>query len=186
MRELITHGQKLLELCRSMEHDQVVHCILDSKEMNSYINKITSDKDTATQVMHDTILSFIRSCMKEDFAFKKTPVAYMKSIAKYTNIRLERKRDKISTIEFVDYKIEPEIYKVDYDLKETIEGLLHKISEDCREILLLWALKYRMLEIAEKLDYNSESYVKKKKHLCLKKLIRVVDDNPKLKEELKL
>lgn len=186
MKLRIEDSKKLVELCKDMRHDEVIECVMYNEEVVNYIQKITDDKDQYTQVMHDTILSLIRSCMKEGFSFDKNPIAYIKSIAKYINIKLSKAKIKNHTIDISTMKEIPLMYEVNYDIKEILGRLLGNISIDCKEILELWAMKYRMTEISKRLSYNSENYAKKKKHLCLKKLIVLVDRDPKLKEELRL
>jgi len=124
--------------------------------------------------------------MKKDFTFKKKPIAYVKAIAKYINFRSIKGNQKNETIDIENHLLEADVYEPNFELKEVLTKLLLQISDDCKEVLLLWALKYKMSEIAEKLNYSSESYSKKKKHVCLKKLIRVLENDLKLKEELRL
>lgn len=186
MKTLISNGDRLIKLCRDMDHDEVIMCIINNDEINNYVSKIANDKDTAQQVMHDTILSFIRSCMKEGFVFNKNPIAYIKAIAKYTNYKLLKQNKEYQPTGIDSYDLDSNLYELNYDLKDLLEKLLLEISEECKEILHLWAMKFRMVEIAEKLNYNSESYMKKKKHFCLKKLIAAVEKNPDLKKELRL
>jgi len=186
MIPLIEDDKRLIMLCKSMNHDDVIKCIMNDEEVKGFIIKLTSNKDTATQIMHDTVLSFIRSCMREDFQFQKKPIAYIKSIAKYINIKLSKIEIQNSKIRLDYDSLNSATYEVNYDLKEILDQLLSKISIDCQEVLELWAMKYRMKEIAKTLNYSSEGYAKKKKHLCLKKLISVVDRNSKLMKELRL
>lgn len=186
MYRLLDDGNAVIKLCQEMNHDKVIHCIINNSEIKNYIDRITNDKDSAKQVMHDTVLCFVRSCMKKDFIFKKNPTAYIKGIAKYINIKSKKNTQHFSDIDIDNHGSTEEFYQPKFELKGIVSQLLDKISDDCKEVLLLWALKYKMSEIAEKLNYTSEGYVKKKKHLCLKKLINVVEKDLKLKEELRL
>jgi len=186
MNRLIEDGPKIIELCQDMNHDEVIQCILNNSEIKNYIDRITMDKDLSMQVMHDTILSLIRSCMKKDFVFKKNPIAYVKAIAKYINYKSIKEHKKQASVNIDNQPLVVDAYMPNFELREIMQDLLHKISVDCKEVLLLWSMKYKMSEIADKLYYNSESYTKKKKHFCLKKLIKVVEGDLKFKKELRL
>lgn len=189
MKTLFEDGRKLIELCKAGKEDEVINAMLTDVEMNKFISYLVKgDKIAFDTLMHDTILSFIRSCLKEGFNISNSPIAYAKTIAKNNWLMIQRKKE-IKTISIDDTTVFKELsssYIIDHDKKAVVEALLSKVPEDCRQILYYWAMKYKMSEIAETLDINSAAYVKKKKHLCLKKLITAIENDPKYKEELKL
>lgn len=190
MTDLILDKRKLVDLCRQGKEDLVIAEILNNKELNNYISSLVGNNspDDKSTVLHDTTLNFIRSCMKKEFKLDKQPLAYIKTIAKNVwYMQLRKKRVKKISIDEHEIEIkQEESYFVNYEIKEITDKILANISEDCQQVLLLWAKKYRMQEIASEMEYASEKYAKKKKHLCLKKLIAFVEQNPHLKEELKL
>ena len=186
MNDVLQDGPLLIKLCKEMNHDAVVNSVLNNNEVKNYINKIASNKDASTQLMHDTILSLIRSCMKVDFEFKSDPISYVKAIAKYINYTYFKQEKKISQLNVQNSVMEYNTYVIDFDLKDLLQGFLGLLSDDCKDILLLWSMKYKMSEIAQRLEYNSIGYTRKKKHFCLKSLVSKVDNHPKLKEELRM
>ncbi len=68
------------------------------------------------------------------------------------------------------------------------ERLFHKyfqsISEKCRQILQLFLKGHTAVVIAEKLNFTSDSYVRKRKKICLETLIEMIKKDPKSKELL--
>jgi len=189
MKTIFEDGIKLIELCKVGKEEEVINIMLTDVELIKFISHLVKgDKVAFDTIMHDTVLSFIRSCQKEGFSISNSTLAYAKAIAKNNWLMILRKNE-IKTTSFDDvnsFTETPCSYIIDHDQKAVVQALLNKVPEDCRQILYHWALKYKMSEIAETLDINSAAYVKKKKHLCLKKLIAAIENDPKYKEELKL
>lgn len=51
--------------------------------------------------------------------------------------------------------------------------LLNQLGEKCKEILLMWAMKIPMKEIAEEMSYKSADVAKKTKERCMKTLVEI-------------
>lgn len=79
----------------------------------------------------------------------------------------------------------PELVLADRELESEVDQLLGLLGEKCRMVLELWKLSYSMKEIAEKLGYKTEGVARKKKRLCMKQLLDILDKNPALMERLK-
>ena len=187
MKTIKTYGSdELIELCRNGKEEEVVQLMLQDRSLIKYIASLTKAKDIRKSILHDTILSFIRTCMKKDFEITTNPLSYIKGIARNYWLQELRKNNKQVVPLDSDYDLSTtDTYLIDNDRKAVFEKLLSLISIDCREILKLWSFKYKMKEIADKMDFSSEGYAKKKKHLCLKKLISLVENDPKLKKEIR-
>lgn len=191
MSNLIEDKDRLVQYCRdSSKQALVIKAIINNGELKKYIRSIVSRKESSSYqtVMNDTIISFIRSCMKPEFELEKRPLSYIKRIAKNIWLMNVRKENgAISTYQLThdeSTQIE-QLYTIQKERKQLVTELLSRITTECKDILLLWAKTFKMKEIAAKLNYSTEKYVKKKKHLCLKKLVAIVNKNPKLKSELK-
>ena len=86
--------------------------------------------------------------------------------------------------------IENEVVDLDARVVERMEegekrNLMYKhfftLSEDCKKILELFFAKTPMKKIAEMLE-TSESYVKKRKHICKTRLMQNVQNDPLFNE----
>ena len=187
---LLSNSEEVIVLCQDpATMNNVIIEILNNRSLNIHIGGLLRkysdpiiDKDS---IMNDTIISFIKFCNKKDARIQSSVVSYLKRIA--TNIWLLhiRKHKKENHLELDSSLKSIEIINIiDKDAKKSISQLLNQIKSDCKEILELWALNYRMSEIASKLKYDSEGYLRKKKYLCLKKLISLVNSNQDLKSEL--
>ena len=79
-----------------------------------------------------------------------------------------------------DYADSPEDMMIIRETRSELNNVLAFLGENCKKILTLWALKYNMNEIAQEAGYKNANSVKKKKFGCMKKLMRIIEDNPHL------
>ena len=80
---------------------------------------------------------------------------------------------------------DPELIMISKDQQEKISVLMDQLGPSCRKVLELWKLNYSMREIAQALNYKNEAVARKKKRLCLKKLLDILEEQPQWKEWLK-
>lgn len=187
MKSIDKIGKELVEMCRSGRHEEVVKVIISDKTLERHITTLCKGDKVKTQsIKHDTIISFVRTCLKPSFELTSPPMGYLKTIAKNYCLLSQRKKN-LNTIELTDdLAFFNEVHFYDSERKTILSNILKEISEECQSILRMWAMRFKLKEIAVKLSISSEAYTKKKKQICLKKLIAIVENNPKLKEELKL
>jgi DNA-directed RNA polymerase specialized sigma24 family protein len=168
----------------------LIRSILNNRKLRSFIKSMVREKHTssidADHILNDTILIFLKAAIQKDFKVATSPLAYIKGIARNVWLmELRKNNNPHVNAEKMDLSHMEPLNVIQFDKEKVIENLLSQIGEDCKKVLLLWAHKFKMTEIAEKLNYQSEGYARKKKMLCLKKLISHVDSHPQLKEELK-
>ena len=189
MNPLIDDPLKIVASCKGGNKEDVIIALLSDRKLQKFVMYLVEGNKVAyDSLMHDTVLSFVRTCMKPNFVIEKNPRAYVKAIAKNAWL-MQKRKNKLKTVSIDDdeFKIElSSTYLVDNDKRSVVQKLLSKVPVDCQKILYLWAMKYRMKEIADAMDVESENYIKKKKHICIKKLIAAVENDPKFKDELKL
>lgn len=142
----------------------------------------------AIDFFSDAIVNFIKSCQRPGFQIESNMNNYIVGIAKnlflreVTKLKKQRQVDENLLRETI---VEPNIVILDCDKISPLRKLLNQLDETCRQVLLLWSEKRRMVEIAHIMNYKSEGMARKKKHLCLRKIYQIVDDNPVLKEQLR-
>lgn len=189
-KRVIESAELVLEYIKTpLKRDYLIRQMLEDKELANYIRKLQQTNTgviDAEQILHDTILSFIRSVSKTGFKFEKKPIAYLKTIARnLVYMQLRKKRRPTESIdEHKDISQVEDLYLVNSERRQIVSKILNQIDEKCMSILNLWAHQYKMSEIAQILEYDSVKYLKKKKGLCLKKVIDLVNKSPKLKAEL--
>lgn len=70
------------------------------------------------------------------------------------------------------------------ELKELLEDQLVIVGKTCKDILYMWANGYSMQEIMTKLELVSLEATRKRKHICLKKLLANINNNSQMKSIL--
>lgn len=193
MNSILENAELTLETARDKSRRNVlIKEILENAEFvnwaNSFVLRNGGGQDDVQTVINDTVLNFIKVCLKPDFQLK-TVQGYLKGSAKNIWYQIFRKRKAYTTMDIVGDAGEEESITGDLiqkEKKELLNILLDKIGDDCKRILTLWAYNMRMKEIAAQLNFSSEGYVKKRKHICLKRLIQVSQDHPGILKELKL
>ena len=192
MNSILENAELTLETARDKaRRNSLIKEILENAEFvnwaNSFVLRNGGGKDDVQTVINDTVLNFIKVCLKPDFQLKSVQ-GYLKGSAKNIWYQIFRKRKGFTSLDLVADQSEEESITIDLiqrEKKKLLNILLDKISEDCKQILTLWAYNMRMKEIASKLNFSSEGYVKKRKHICLKRLIAVSQDHPEILKELK-
>ena len=70
------------------------------------------------------------------------------------------------------------------EVKRVLMQALSKLSEKCRELLLLWSQSYSMTEIAAQLGYADEDSAKNRRRTCHLSLMKYLEEHPMIKQEL--
>ncbi|MCP4310548.1 MAG: RNA polymerase sigma factor [Bacteroidetes bacterium] len=147
------------------------------------IHNAGSDSDAEDIFQEALIIIFKKIRDDSGFELTSTFTTYIYSVARLLWLKHLRKikkieidplnRDMEERIEFE----EPSPVE-DKDLRLAIyQRTLQKIPEDCQKILRLTAEDINSKEIARKLGFRSEGYVRKRRHFCKEYLItRIKDD----------
>lgn len=189
--------QELIAKIRGTEKDRaaVVNYIYkDSnlkKSIKSYVLNHYGNEDDAIIIFDDMIVQFIKSVFsKSDFKIDGELSAYLMGIAKHLWFAESKKRMKMKQWDSIENKdfVDQDTISIDQILSEEkrtlLLNVLSHIGKNCKEVLMYWANGYAMDEIAQKLNYKSEGMVRKKKSVCLKELITVVQLRPEIKKAL--
>jgi len=70
------------------------------------------------------------------------------------------------------------------DRQALVDEALAPLSGACRQVLRLWSLGYSMEEVARMVGYRNAGSAKKKRSVCMKKLVGFLKERPQLKKEL--
>lgn len=142
-------------------------------------------------VYNRTLLQFVKTVVqKPDFEINTDLYSYLSGVAKYVWFGILRKKgnkihDDIDEHRDIAGVGNPESLLIDESKKELIQSLLDKLGKNCREVLMYWANGYSMKEIAQMMEYKSDIMARKKKHLCFKQLLKLLEEYPELKELLR-
>jgi RNA polymerase sigma factor (sigma-70 family) len=158
-------------------------------DVQKYIRSRSGTKEMIEDVFQEGVVHLIMNIRKGNYKGEGSIKGYLFGICR--NIWLKklnkeiRHRDeaKVMKVEEVDYQT-PEYYLIDEEKKNILDKVLSRLGEMCKKVLTLWKLNYSMKEIAVEVGYKSEGVVRKKKHQCMKNLIKLVKEKPELKELL--
>lgn len=154
----------------------------------SYVDRIVQfvlshqgSAEEAKDVFQDAIISLLTGIREEKFAGQSSLYTYLYAISKnlwYKRFNRSVRADAYRNSLEEGTEAGPDLYLVADDQQQQIHQLLGNLKDKCREVLLLWAQKYAMKEIAEQLGYRNEQVVRNKKNLCLKELKAQVKQHP--------
>lgn len=155
--------------------------------VGTLVNKGCSEAK-AIDFFSDAIVNFIKACQRPEFAIESNMNNYIVGIAKNLFLRevtKQRKERQLDENPLNETSVEPEIVILKNSKINPLRKLLDQLDATCRQVLLMWSEKKRMIEIAETMNYKSAGMARKKKHQCLRKVYQIVDNNTSLKEELR-
>ncbi len=80
---------------------------------------------------------------------------------------------------------QPEVLMLEEEQKDIIGRALKMLDETCQELLLLFRLSYSMEEITTTLNLGNANNARQRNFTCLKKLRKILENNPTLSNYLK-
>ncbi|MFZ1750381.1 MAG: sigma-70 family RNA polymerase sigma factor [Saprospiraceae bacterium] len=136
------------------------------------------------EVFQEAMVRFFRKAIEVEFELETTPEAYIYGIAR--NVYYSKKKMEVPTQEFSTQN-EQGFFDDHSDKKDVVniaKEILQLTTETCRQVLIFWSQNYNMTQIASLMSYKSEMMARKKKHECLKKLIRFLKENPSITQKI--
>lgn len=142
-----------------------------------------SDDDAEDVFQEALIIVFKR--LNDDAQFELTSAfkTYIYSICRLIwlkKLREQRKLDvtelKREMEEYIEFEEPPPVEDKDLRLAIYQRNLLH-IPEDCQHILRMTAENIKSKDIADKLGFRSESYVRKRRHFCKEFLVNKIKED---------
>ncbi|MEL6252330.1 MAG: sigma-70 family RNA polymerase sigma factor, partial [Bacteroidota bacterium] len=148
-----------------------------------FIQKRNGSREDAEDIFQDGIRFLILQVRAEKYHFSGELGAYLYGICK--NLWYKRFK-KMSREEALDERIyeekqeegDPELYLVSKDRQEKIKELMAGLGAACQKVLQMWQLSYSMKEIAVEMGYKNDAVARKKKRLCMKKLLDTLEKVP--------
>lgn len=148
-----------------------------------FIQKRNGSREDAEDIFQDGIRFLILQVRAEKYHAHGDLGAYLYGICK--NLWFKRFK-KISREEALDARAyeekqeegDPELDLVAKDRQEKIQELMSGLGAACQKVLQMWQLSYSMKEIAAELGYKNDAVARKKKRLCMKKLLEILEKAP--------
>jgi RNA polymerase sigma factor (sigma-70 family) len=152
-------------------------------EVVYYVKKNKGTEDEAKDVFQDAII-ILHKKAKEGLALQVALKSYFFSVCRNLWLMQLRKKKRLTVLDDVELQEnEPDLFnKMEQTQQENIfYKYYQQLPEQCRKILNLFFSKVPMKTIAEEMA-TSESYIKKRKHVCKEKLVSAIKNDPLYKE----
>lgn len=146
-------------------------------------NNSGSDDDAEDAFQEALIVIFKRLRDDEQFALTSAFGTYIYSVCRLIWLKKLRDQRKMDVTElnremeeYIEFEEPPPVQ--DKDLRMAIyQRNLTLIPEDCQNILIMTAQNIKSKDIADKLGFRSESYVRKRRHFCKEFLVNKIKDD---------
>lgn len=153
----------------------------------AYVSNSGGTTQDGEDVFQDAVALFDRSIRKGQFEHKSSLKTFFFSIAKFHWIGKRRRR---KTTEALTERKEdesapgPEAHYIAEERKKILESAVQHTGEKCKQLLSLYALSYKMEEIAQIAGLSSGAMAKKRVYQCRMKLRAYLMQHPHLLREL--
>lgn len=154
------------------------------QKISRLIENNNGSEDDAEDVFQETlIIIFKRLRENDDFALSSTFSTYIYSIARLIWLkklrdsrRMDVKKLDREMEDYIEFEEPPPV--LDKDLRLAVyQRNLRLIPEDCQKILTLTAQDVAAKEIAERLGFRSDGYVRKRRHFCKEFLVNKIKED---------
>ena len=178
----------ILDAIKNGQEDEVLKALYEKlyPHIEAFILKNSGTHDEAADVFQDAVLAFYKQVKKNRFDEHYTVSGFIFSISR--NMWYNRVKKRNRNIELNEETHDsPEEKNVMDDLiskerEANINYLLNLLEERCRTILIYAIFhKFSMTTIKQKMGFRSEDVAKTKHYKCKQKLIKVLKENPRLK-----
>lgn len=156
----------------------------DFGRISQMVIKNSGSEDDAEDIFQESlIIIFKRLRDEEKFDLTSSFSTYIYSIARLIWLKKLRESKKMEVTElnremeeYLEFEEPPPVQDKDLRLAVYQRNLL-LIPEDCQKILVLTAQDVSAKEIAEKLGFRSDTYVRKRRHFCKEFLVNKIKED---------
>lgn len=190
---MIVTEENIVSLIKSGKDREVVPVLYKKVYplVEYYILRNSGTKDDASDVFQDTLLLFYKQIIQNSFDEKYKVYGYLYKISLYKWMNKAKKNSKIKfvdEIENLDYLIEHETANdvISNPDENIIRKLFSSIGEKCIELMTYTTYTSLLLEdIMLRMELNSVAAVKMQLKRCKEKLLKQIEENPSLINQLR-
>lgn len=174
-------------------HDRALSTIYSKSSYEQavigYFRKKGLSTTDAQTLWTDLVIQFGKLVRNGKYEHQGNTTGYLMNLARYMFLNHLRSIGKHSHIDAEDINslqmsVEPESMYPG-ELHRLLQTQLQRLGGICQDLLNLWSRDYSMAEIQKKLNIVSPEATRKRKHMCMKKLLQYVDSDSKLQSQLK-
>lgn len=184
----------LVELIKGSpdERRKALGFLYDSDEYKnpviSFLRKKNLPKEDQLTLWTDVVLKFSTLVLNGKYQHQGKLLSFLLNLANFlclNHFRDQKKHSKVDTMDETHDEIATnQAYIYPHDLNNAINLVLNKLNDTCKKIITHWAEGYSMREIMVKIKLPSESATRKRKHICMKKLLSFVESKKDIYNQL--
>lgn len=151
-----------------------------------WVKENSGEEEDARDIFQEAMIALFKKCQGDDFELTCTLKSFLRIICRNLWLAKLRKKDKAlrADLQELDEMI------IDDNLQKHLEQAekrklffehFNLLGAKCKKILSEYFAKTPVKEIAKQLE-TSESYIKKRKFMCKKKLIESIQKDPMFNE----
>jgi RNA polymerase sigma factor (sigma-70 family) len=149
----------------------------------AFVQRMGGTREDAEDIFQDGIRVLISQVRAGKDHIQGELAAYLMGICRHLWYKKRARQQKAQNLRTQSREEEivlsdPEYLLVQEDQKQKLETLLERLPKGCRQVLIAWQMGYSMREIAAQTGYKSEGVVRKKKHQCMQKLLKILEKEP--------
>ncbi|GAB4420409.1 MAG: hypothetical protein OHK0039_34000 [Bacteroidia bacterium] len=150
-----------------------------------YITARNGSREEARDILQNAIVNLLLVVQQGRFEGKSSLQTYLISTAKFIWFRRFNRSLRQDSLEATEHDEPggelPDLLLIEDDQARQLHALMGSLKDKCMDVLGLWAQKFSMKEIAERLGYANEQVVRNKKNHCLNELKERVRTQPSVR-----
>ena len=170
------------------QDDRILHWLYDNyfKIARDHVMKNSGSEDDVSDVLQDSVIVLFEQISNDKLNLNTDLKGYFYGIVKNVWSAQLRKKQKTTEL-LID---QPDDDGTEESNKLLLEKIVSraftKLKPDQQLVLKLFAEGSSYDEIAQKLEFKSEEYARRKKYLCKEALMDIVKEDPEYHEYLRL
>jgi len=179
-------GQDRLQALRRLYEDDTLQV-----RISQHVRQNGGNLQDAEDIFHDGLVIFDRKVREGAIQDDANLAGYIYSVCRFLWRNRHRKTDRIDlTADQVDHGDHLAADRADFALlaqetRDMIDQVLRQLGDRCWQIMQLWKQDFSMDEIATQLGLSSSAMAKKNKYRCYQRLLKLLDKQPELCNQLK-
>lgn len=142
-------------------------------------------KEDARDVFQEGLMVLYQKVQQADFQIKNSFLTYFYAVCRNIWLNKLRKRPK-KKVTFDNELLSIEAEDPNINIEKNEQYFLYRqkflqLGKDCQKVLSLFLKKVKMEEITKRMGYGSVNYTKKRKFMCKKKLMELIQKDGKFK-----
>lgn len=176
-----------------VKRQRAITHIYQEKELKNQIialvTKNSGSRDEGIEIFHEGIIALDENIRKGKYEEKGKLRGYLYTLCRFLWLNKIKRSSKttytseLNQLDEVNFET-PESLSMSNEQKDILGQLLSRLGEKCEKILELWKLSYSMEEIADQVGLGNAGIARRQRYRCYQKLMKLLEEEPNLKNSL--